>query len=191
MHTGLSWGAPSAEVLSRLLTEISWRQENITLFGKTHLQPRLICWMGDPGCAYTYSGKRYEPEPWHPLVADLRTRVEKATETQFNSVLLNQYRDGQDSMGYHADDEPELGEQPIIASLSFGAERVMHFRHRHDSTLPTQRITLFDGGLLVMKGDIQTNWRHAIPKTRRPTGPRVNLTFRKVKTSHGPPMRQP
>ncbi|MCB2015203.1 MAG: alpha-ketoglutarate-dependent dioxygenase AlkB [Novosphingobium sp.] len=174
------WGQPSNEVLARLIAEIPWQQESITLFGKMHMQPRLICWMGDPGCAYRYSGKRYEPRPWHPLVAQLRARVETIAGVEFNSVLLNQYRDGQDSMGYHADDEPELGERPVIASLSFGAERTMHFRHRHDRTLQTNRLLLTDGSLLIMRSDCQANWKHAIPKTRKPISRRVNLTFRQI-----------
>ena len=176
----VDWGSPTSEILSRLIAEIPWRQERIRLFGKTYLQPRLICWMGDPGCSYAYSGKRYEPEPWHPLVAELRCRIEKIAGTAFSSVLLNQYRDGQDSMGWHADDEPELGDRPVIASLSFGVERVMHFRHRHDRDISAQRIALADGSLLIMRGDTQANWKHAIPKTRKPLGPRVNLTFRHI-----------
>ncbi len=175
-----SWGRPTDRLLAPLIAEIPWRQQSITLFGKTHMQPRLICWMGDPGCAYRYSGVRWEPEPWHPVVDALRTRVEALTDARFNAVLLNLYRDGADSMGFHADDEPELGERPVIASLSLGAERIMHFHHRHDRAQPTQRVSLGDGDLLVMRGDTQGNWRHAIPKTRRPVGPRVNLTFRRI-----------
>lgn len=174
------WGEPTDRLLGRLVAEIPWRQQSITLFGKTHPQPRLICWMGDPGCAYSYSGTRWEPEPWHLLVDAVRARVEALSGAPFNAVLLNLYRDGADSMGFHADDEPELGERPVIASLSFGAERTMHFRHRHDPAQPTQCITLGDGDLLVMRGDTQKNWRHAIPKTRRPIGPRLNLTFRRI-----------
>jgi len=177
------WGEPTDRLLARLIAEIPWRQQSITLFGKTHMQPRLICWMGEPGCTYRYSGARWEPEPWHPLVDALRVRVEALSDARFNAVLLNLYRDGADSMGYHADDEPELGEQPVIASLSFGAERTMHFRHRHDPAQPTQRVTLGDGDLLMMRGDTQKSWRHAIPKTQRPIGPRVNLTFRRIAPS--------
>ncbi|MGE4430535.1 MAG: alpha-ketoglutarate-dependent dioxygenase AlkB [Sphingobium sp.] len=169
-----------ADLFGRLREEIDWRQESITLFGKTHLQPRLICWMGDPGCSYRYSGKRWEPQGWHRLVAMLRDRVERLAAARFNSVLLNYYRDGQDSMGYHADDEAELGPRPIIASLSLGAERIMHLRHRHDRSEPTRRIALADGSLLVMRGDMQANWKHAIPKRRSATGPRINLTFRMI-----------
>jgi alkylated DNA repair dioxygenase AlkB len=136
--------------------------------------------MGDPDCAYRYSGTRWEPEPWHPLVDVLRTRVEALTHERFNAVLLNFYRDGADSMGFHADDETELGALPVIASLSLGAQRTMHFRHRLDRAQPTLRVSLGDGDLLVMRGDTQRNWRHAVPKTKRPVGPRVNLTFRRI-----------
>jgi len=180
LHKRQDWGVSHDECLSRLITEIPWWQESITLFGNTHLQPRLICWMGDPGCTYAYSGKRHEPELWHPLVRALRSKTEAMTGAHFNSVLLNYYRDGQDSMGYHADDEPELGKHPIIASLSFGAQRIMHFRNRHDRSITTQKITLTDGSLLVMRGACQAHWKHAIPKTRKAIGPRVNLTFRKI-----------
>lgn len=177
---GTDWGLPTSDILSRLIAEIPWRQERITLFGKAHLQPRLICWMGDPGCSYRYSSVLHEPDPWHELVAALRSRIEKLAGTEFNSVLLNYYRDGNDSMGFHTDDELELGDRPLIASLSFGATRLMHFRHRHDAGSPTQRIALHDGSLLVMGATMQRDWKHAIPKTRKPIGPRINLTFRQI-----------
>jgi len=180
LFPAIAFAPTNRDMVARLQAAIPWRQESITLFGRTHTQPRLICWMGDAGCTYRYSGRTWEPEPWHPLVADLRSRVEELTGEWFNSVLLNLYRDGSDSMGFHADDEPELGKTPVIASLSFGAERVMHFRHRHDRSLPTRKIALPDGSLLVMRGETQANWRHAIPKTRRPAGPRINLTFRRI-----------
>ncbi len=172
--------AASGKLFARLQEEIPWRKEQITLFGKTHLQPRLICWMGDPDCRYTYSGKQWEPQSWHPLVAELKHEVEHIIGHRFNSVLLNLYRDGQDSMGFHADDEPELGHRPVIASLSLGAMRIMHFRHRQDRTLETFRLPLEDGSLLLMRGDTQSNWKHAIPKRRSCTGPRLNLTFRTI-----------
>tara|TARA_R110000782_G_scaffold182437_6_gene272739 strand:- start:85443 stop:86054 length:612 start_codon:yes stop_codon:yes gene_type:complete len=177
---GTDWGWPTPELLSRLIADIPWRQESITLFGKTHLQPRLLCWMGDEGCAYRYSGRSFAPEPWHGHVAALRERVETLAQARFNSVLLNLYRNGSDSMGFHADDEPELGERPVIASVSLGAERIMHFRHRHDRGISAQRVALVDGSLLIMRGDMQANWKHAIPKTRQAIGPRVNLTFRRI-----------
>lgn len=174
-------GEDEQRLFARLRDGIGWRQESITLFGKTHLQPRLICWMGDPGCRYRYSGTLWDPQPWHPLVAALRDRIEALSGARFNSVLLNLYRDGRDGMGFHADDEPELGPRPIIASLSLGAERVMHFRHRHDRDAPTFRLPLAGGSLLLMRGDTQANWKHAIPKRGRPTGPRINLTFRRIR----------
>lgn len=180
LRDDLDWGIAPDIALSRLIAEIPWRQESITLFGKTHRQPRLICWMGDPGCAYTYSGKRHKPELWHPLVRRLKDRAEAIAMAHFNSVLLNYYRDGQDSMGYHADDETELGERPVIASLSFGAQRIMHFRHKYDRSIATQKIMLTDGSLLIMHGACQTDWKHAIPKTRMAIGPRINLTFRQI-----------
>lgn len=178
--TGVDWGLTPATVLARLIAEIPWRQEHITLFGNRRLQPRLLCWMGDPGADYRYSGRLYEPVAWHPLVADLRAQAERLAETRFNSVLLNLYRDGRDSVGFHADDEPELGPRPIIASLSFGAERAMHFRHRTDRAKPTRRVLLPEGSLLIMKGSMQEEWKHAIPPTARPIGSRVNLTFRAI-----------
>ncbi len=173
-------GEESGRLLARLRDEIAWRQQSITLFGKTHPQPRLICWMGEPGCRYRYSGTTWEPEGWHPLVASLRERVEALADARLNCVLLNQYRDGRDSMGFHADDEPELGPRPIIASLSLGAARTLHFRHRQKRDHPTFRLPLADASLLVMRGDTQANWKHGIPKRQAPTGPRINLTFRLI-----------
>lgn len=167
-------------MLATLIAQTPWRQDNITLFGRTMPQPRLVAWVGDPGCVYSYSGLRLEPLPWTPLLSRLRARVEAASGHRFNSVLLNLYRDGNDSMGLHADDEPELGPQPVIASLSLGAERPIVFRHRRDKTMQPLRLPLADGSLLVMRGDTQANWKHEIPKSRRPMGPRVNLTFRQI-----------
>jgi alkylated DNA repair dioxygenase AlkB len=173
--------APSTvTLLAHLIAEIPWRQEHITLFGKTPVQPRLIAWMGDAGCRYRYSGKTYDPLPWTPLVAGLRDRISAASGHSFNSVLINYYRDGRDSMGLHSDDEPELGQQPVIASLSLGAARMIVFRHRHDKTVAPVRLPLSDGSLLTMRGDAQSNWKHEIPKTRRPVGARINLTFRRI-----------
>lgn len=170
----------TGDLLAALMAETPWRQDSITLFGRTMLQPRLVAWVGDPGCDYSYSGLRLAPEPWTPLLNDLCERVEMASGHRFNSVLLNLYRDGADSMGLHADDEPELGRQPVIASLSLGAERPIIFRCRHDKTLSPLRLPLADGSLLIMSGDTQANWRHEIPKSRRLMGPRINLTFRRI-----------
>lgn len=182
----LDLGESGAALLSRLTAETGWRQDSITLFGKTHKQPRLHAWVGDAGCAYTYSGLRMEPDPWTPLLSDLRARVEEIAGARFNSVLLNLYRDGADSMGAHADDEPELGPRPVIASLSLGAERTLSFTHRARRHAAL-RLPLAHGSLLVMAGETQTHWKHAISKTARAVGPRINLTFRQIVTAPGGP----
>lgn len=166
------------ELLNCFKSEIHWRREQIQLFGKTYWQPRLIAWYGD--VAYAYSGKRWEPEPWHPKLLLLKERLETETEHRYNSVLLNWYRDGTDSMGWHSDDEAELGPQPCIASLSLGATRRFFFKHRSDKELANIRKDLENGSLLVMKGKTQQHWQHRIAKTKRPVGGRINLTFRWV-----------
>jgi alkylated DNA repair dioxygenase AlkB len=164
------------EVLARLIDETPWRQEVITVYGKRHLQPRLTAWYGE--ASYTYSGLTLQPLPMTPLLAALRKAVEAATGQAYNSVLLNHYRDGADGMGMHSDDEPELGPQPAIASLSYGATR--RFILRHKRTGRTVKLDLEDASLLLMAGDLQGNWLHGINKTARPIGPRVNLTFRYI-----------
>lgn len=173
-------GAAEADQLLGLLrAEIPWERHRIRIFGREIDSPRLSCWIGDPGASYTYSRTRFEPHPWSPALADLRARVEAATGCGFNSVLANLYRDGADGMGWHADDEPELGPAPSIASISLGAPRRFQLRHRSD---PAQRatLTLAHGSLLLMQGATQANYRHALPRTARPVAPRLNLTFRLV-----------
>ncbi len=166
----------NAEVLARLVAETPWRADTIVVYGKRWLQPRLSAWYGE--ASYTYSGLRLEPLPMTPLLERLRAAVEAATGHRYNSVLLNYYRDGADSMGMHADDEPELGPRPVIASLSFGATRTFILRHK--ASKRTLKCDLTDGSLLLMGGSLQHNWLHGINKTARPTGARVNLTFRFV-----------
>ena len=185
----LDLGAPEAEVFRSLLDAVAWRREQITLFGKTHWQPRLLAWYGDPDASYRYSGKRYDPQPWLPELDDLRARVEAVSGARFNSVLANLYRDGNDSMGLHADDEPELGENPVIASLSLGEERVFRLKHRTRQDLRPLRLPLPGGSLLVMRGPTQRYWKHEVPKSRRPCGPRINLTFRLVHARSEPVSR--
>lgn len=167
-------------LLLMLLRDVAWRDEKITLFGKTMMQPRRIAWYGDSNARYTYSGIAHEPLPWIPLLQTLRGVVEDAAGTQFNSVLCNLYRNGQDSMGYHSDDEQELGECPTIASLSVGAVRSLHFRHRSNASVPTVKVALPSMSLLIMRGSTQQEWKHALPKTKRCDQPRVNLTFRLI-----------
>ncbi|MFL6708829.1 MAG: alpha-ketoglutarate-dependent dioxygenase AlkB family protein [Massilia sp.] len=169
----------NADLLARLIAETAWRSEAITLFGKQFLQPRLTAWHGT--AAYRYSGLTMSPQPFTPLQETIRATVEAATGCSFNSVLLNYYRDGQDSMGMHSDDEPELGPAPAIASVSFGAERVLILRHK--GTGERLRLPLGDGSLLLMAGALQKHWAHGINKTAREPGPRVNLTFRTIMTA--------
>jgi alkylated DNA repair dioxygenase AlkB len=178
---------PAADaLLAELTAMVPWRHEPIRLFGKEVLQPRLTAWYGDAGATYRYSGLTMQPLPWLPVLQQLRQHVESATGSPFNSVLLNLYRTGQDSMGYHADDEPELGPEPVIASLTLGATRTFRLKPRPAAfagaaPLPEPlSVLLTSGSLLVMRGPTQHNWLHALPKTARPIGPRLNLTFRLV-----------
>lgn len=177
-HVALPGG--ETVVFEQLLEETAWRQEDIVLFGKRHMQPRLLAWHGDPGARYRYSGVDHEPLPWTPLLSSLRGSVEAVSGHSYNSVLLNLYRDHRDSMGMHADDEPELGPEPVIASLSLGETRTLILRHRHDKSVPGLKVPLTSGSLLVMAGETQRNWKHGINKLRRPCGPRINLTFRHI-----------
>lgn len=172
--------AEAAALLAELTDAVAWQQQPIKLFGKEVMQPRLTAWYGDPAAVYTYSGLRLAPLPWLPTLQQLRERLERATGARFNSVLLNLYRSGQDSMGYHADDEPELGPAPVIASLTLGATRTFRFRPRPGIAARALSLPLTTGSLLLMRGLTQQNWRHALPKTARPVGPRLNLTFRLV-----------
>jgi len=167
-------------ILRRLIAEVPWRSEEVEMWGRRMLQPRLTAWYGNPGARYAYSGLALDPLPWTPLLADLKTRVEAAAGSAFNSVLLNYYRDHRDSVGFHSDDEPELGEQPVIASLSLGEERTFILKHKTSRHLAPLRLRLGSGSLLLMRGDTQRCWRHGVPKETRPCGPRVNLTFRQI-----------
>jgi len=170
----------SNTILSQLIDEVNWTQDEVVVFNKTHKIPRLNAWYGDAGMRYKWSGNLMTPLPWTNLLLKIKHKVELASEYNYNSVLLNYYRNGNDGMGYHADDEKELGENPTIASLSFGQERPFHFKHKYNKVLPTQKTLLQNGSLLIMKGTTQQYWKHAIPKTKKVIGARVNLTFRKI-----------
>jgi alkylated DNA repair dioxygenase AlkB len=169
----------STGFLDTLLREIPWRQETITVWGKEHLQPRLTSWHGDAGADYAYSGLALRTSPWTPALLRIRADIERRTGHTFNSVLLNLYRDGRDSVGWHSDNEAELGRMPVIASLSLGATRTFRLRHKRNADKPLA-IELTDGSLLVMAGATQRFWRHAVDKQRTPCGPRINLTFRNI-----------
>ncbi|GGO83024.1 alkylated DNA repair protein [Marinobacterium nitratireducens] len=167
-------------LLAQLSDEVDWRQDRIRLFGRECLIPRLQQFQGEPELSYRYSGLLLTASPWHPRVADLRRRLAQLEPTPFNCVLLNLYRDGDDSMGWHSDDEPELGTDPVIASLSLGAARDFVLRHRQDPTQAKLTLRLEPGSLLLMRGPTQHHWQHALPRRRRVSAPRINLTFRRI-----------
>ncbi|HZV63661.1 MAG TPA: alpha-ketoglutarate-dependent dioxygenase AlkB [Telluria sp.] len=172
----LALGMGNAEVLAALIAETAWKAEHITLWGRRLLQPRLSAWHGE--ARYTYSGLTMEPLPFTPLQREIKAAVEQASGRRFNSVLLNYYRDGRDSMGMHSDDEAELGPAPAIASVSFGATRTFILKHKRSKQ--TLKLELEAGSLLLMSGSTQKNWLHGINKVTAAVGPRVNLTFRYI-----------
>ena len=167
-------------MLRKLIEDVKWRQESIRIYGKVMPQPRLIAWYGDPGKKYDYSGISLTPLPWSDLLREIKRRVEDCTDQRFNSVFLNLYRNHNDSMGFHSDDERELGLEPAIASVTFGATRVFVMKHKKDAELAPVKIPLEAGSVLLMKGATQRFWKHGILKQTRPCGPRVNLTFRTI-----------
>ncbi|RJG06878.1 alpha-ketoglutarate-dependent dioxygenase AlkB [Noviherbaspirillum cavernae] len=172
--------ALAAQHMRVLLDEIAWRQETIVLWGQQHLQPRLSAWYGDAGSRYSYSGITLEPHPWTATLLRIKGDIEQVTGHRFNSVLLNLYRNERDGMGWHSDDEAELGPEPVIASLSLGEARIFHFRHRTRKTGKPISLTLIDGSLLVMAGTTQKFWRHAVDKESVSRDARINLTFRHI-----------
>lgn len=155
----------------------NWRQDYIKFFGKTMPLPRLTAWYGDEGKSYIYSGIEQHPDPWNVTLKEIKNKIETVAKTNFNSVLLNFYRHGQDSVSWHSDDEPELGQNPIIASVSFGGTRKFCFKHKTESTRKME-IDLPHGSLLLMQGETQHHWLHQVPKTKKEVKPRINLTFR-------------
>lgn len=167
--------------LARLERELALEVERYRMFGREVASPRLVAWHGDPGSGYVYSGVFHEPRPWTPGLATLRDRVTGATGLTFNAVLCNLYRDGDDGMGWHRDAEKEIGpttDDRWVASLSLGAPR--RFALKHDGTGERWQRALGEGDLLVMRGTTQTHYRHALPKTKRAVGSRLNLTFRHI-----------
>ncbi|RDI58274.1 alpha-ketoglutarate-dependent dioxygenase AlkB family protein [Flavobacterium glaciei] len=167
-------------IFTELIKKIPWQHDEIRVYGKIHPQPRLTALFGNEGKPYSYSNITMQPHPWNLLLQKLKTKIEKVSDTIFTTVLLNQYRDGKDSNGWHADNEKELGTNPVIASLSFGAERTFQLKHNLNKDLK-KSIVLEHGSLLLMKGSTQHFWKHQIPKTAKPIDPRVNLTFRVIK----------
>jgi alkylated DNA repair dioxygenase AlkB len=183
--------AEADTIFQSLIEKLAWEQGEITMFGKKILEPRLTAWYGDEGKSYTYSGKKQEPHAWiEPLIA-LKNSISDACHTHqksekgpsvflgFNSVLANFYRNGTDSMGYHSDDEKELGRNPVIASVNFGESRRFLFRHKTQKD-KKHELLLTHGSLLIMQGAMQHYWQHAVPKEPKKTKPRINLTFRRI-----------
>jgi alkylated DNA repair dioxygenase AlkB len=168
----------ATHLMHHFIDQLSWYQPTVKLYGKEMKIPRMQAWYGDPDTEYEYSKHLMQPLPWEHRLFKLKEACEQASNTRFNSVLANYYRNGKDSMGMHADDEPELGKQPVIASVSLGQTR--RFSFKHIKTKETTRIQLEHGSLLVMKGDTQQYWQHGINKSQTQLGPRLNFTFRSV-----------
>ena len=169
----------SGSIMQALISEIDWKQYQIKIFGKTLDQPRLTAYYGEDHPYYAYSNIKLQPIPFTPILLSIKNKIEALTLEKFNGVLLNYYRNGDDSMGWHADDEKELGTNPVIASLSFGASRNFQLQHSLDKSISKATIVLNDASLLIMKGETQHFWKHQIPKQKN-KGPRINLTFRKI-----------
>ncbi|HEY7773233.1 MAG TPA: alpha-ketoglutarate-dependent dioxygenase AlkB [Marinagarivorans sp.] len=166
-------------LLVTLLAELDWQQGRVHLFGKDHQEPRLSSYYGDTGSDYSYANRAVVPAPWHPALAALRQQLSEAFSSPFNAVLCNLYRNGQDCMGWHSDDEPELGPQPTIASVSLGATRRFRLRDKQNPKLQ-QTFELNHGSLLIMAGTTQRYWQHSLAKAQKIQSPRINLTFRYV-----------
>ncbi|WDE08382.1 alpha-ketoglutarate-dependent dioxygenase AlkB [Thalassomonas viridans] len=172
--------ARSLQLYDELARQLAWSRDTIVLYGKPVQIPRLQAWYGDNGLDYTYSGLTLTARPWLPLLAELKHMVEVKSGVRFNAVLANLYRDGNDTVGWHSDDEPELGENPVIVSLSFGGERNFNFKHKMSGEKLT--IPLKSGSLLIMAGETQRCWQHCVPRTKKAKLPRISLTFRQIKS---------
>jgi alkylated DNA repair dioxygenase AlkB len=174
----------SGEESDRLYTDLDqttqWRKDSIKIYGKSIPLPRLTAWYGDARKSYTYSGIEMHPMSWTNALQEVKSRAEDVARVTFNSVLLNKYRNGQDGVAWHSDDEPELGQNPVIASVSFGETRRFALKHKYQKDLDKVVIDLTHGSLLLMQGTTQHFWLHQIPKTSKKVKPRINLTFRNV-----------
>ena len=171
--------ATADQWLTALQAEVAWQQPKVFVHGRQHPVPRLLAWYGDSEASYGYAGLTHQPLPWTPLLAEIRARVAAEAGQSLNAVLLNYYRDGQDSMGWHSDDEAVLGRNPLIASLSLGGTRRFDLRRKGTSRIE-HSLALGHGSLLVMAGATQHHWQHQEAKTRSLCAPRLNLTFRLV-----------
>ena len=170
----------SDRLMSKLKTNILWKRDLATVFGKKIVMKRKIAWYGDQGKSYTYSGQTLHPNKWNNVLLEIKHRIEEVSSTEFNSVLLNNYSNGEVGMGWHSDDEKELGQNPVIASVSFGAERDFFLKHKTKKDLDKTVINLKNGSLLLMLGNTQHFWSHSVPKRMKVKNQRINLTFRKI-----------
>ena len=166
--------------MKHLTNDIKWKREKIRMWGKEIVTKKRIAWYADEGKSYTYSGSTFHPDQWNELLLEIKKYIENYVKFQFNSVLLNEYPNGKVGMGWHSDDERELGIDPIIASLSFGANRDFIFKHKTDKSVDNIKIHLKSGSLLLMLGSTQHHWKHSLPKRLKVREPRINLTFRKI-----------
>ena len=166
--------------MKHLTNDIKWKREKIRMWGREIVTKKRIAWYADEGKSYTYSGSTFHPDQWNELLLEIKKHVEQYIKFQFNSVLLNEYPNGKVGMGWHSDDERELGIDPIIASLSFGANRDFIFKHKTDKSFENIKIHLKSGSLLLMLGSTQHHWKHSLPKRLKVREPRINLTFRKI-----------
>lgn len=178
-----TWIAPSEadQLFATLRGTIPWEIHRIKMFGRAIDSPRLSCWIGDPGTDYKYSGTRFAPHPWPATLLPIRERLVRELGVPFNSVLVNLYRDGRDYMGWHSDDEPELGKEPVIASVSLGAERRFVFKRKSDGL--KHEIVLGHGSSVVMRARTQSDWKHSLPRAARCATPRINLTVRYLRVA--------
>ena len=166
--------------MKHLTNDIKWKREKIRMWGREIITKKRIAWYADEGKSYTYSGSTFHPDQWNELLLEIKKHVEQYIKFQFNSVLLNEYPNGKVGMGWHSDDERELGIDPIIASLSFGANRDFIFKHKTNKSFGNIKIHLKSGSLLLMLGSTQHHWKHSLPKRLKVREPRINLTFRKI-----------
>lgn len=180
---GFYSAADSYLLFQQLMDAVDWQQLPITVYGKTWPEPRLTSWVGDPAAVYSYSGQARRPVAWFEPLSALRDQLSEFVGVQFNSVLVNCYQDGSHGVGWHSDNEPELGANPTIASLSLGATRRFRVRHKTDKSIPARSFDLRAGNLLIMDGNSQRDWQHAVPKVKSAVGPRINLTFRVVRSA--------
>jgi alkylated DNA repair dioxygenase AlkB len=177
-HSSIFNELKCAELMGHLQQTLLWEQDQLVMFGRSVTTRRKVAWVGDPKCAYTYSGVKKQPQEWTSELLLIRAKLEEIAQSEFNSCLLNLYHDGSDGMGWHSDDEKELDPKSPIASLSLGAQRKFVFRHKEDKT--TVPLFLENGSVLVMHAPMQQFWHHSLLKTTKVSAPRINLTFRKI-----------